>query len=162
MQDVNYVSQKTYEKHKEKLKYLKTVKRKEIAEAIDVARQHGDLKENAEYHAAREEQSLNEQNILRLEDRLSRAKILDEADIPKDEIRIGAKAKLKDIEFDEIEYYTLVSELESDLDSGKISVNSPVGRALLGKKKGEIAEVKVPAGVIKYEILEITRDEDSL
>ena len=152
-----YLTKEGHEKLQKELEYLKTTKRREITADIAAARAHGDLSENAEYDAAREAQGMNEKRISELEEKLSRAQILDDKDMPKDEALIGATLKLKDIELGEEIEYILVSEVEADFASGKISVTSPVGKALLGHKKGETVDVEVPAGVIQYKILDITR-----
>lgn len=152
-----YLSKQGFEKLKAELEYLKTTKRREIAKEIGEARSHGDISENAEYDAAKDAQGMNEKKIAELEDKLSRASILDDANISKDEILIGAKVALEDLEFGDKIEYSLVSELEADFATGKISVTSPVGKALLGHKKGEIVEISVPAGILKYKVLDITR-----
>lgn len=152
-----YMSRKGYEKLREQLKYLKEVKRKEIAQALEHARSLGDLSENADYDAAKEAQAFNEKNIAELEDKLPRARIIEEEKIAGDEVRIGAKVKLKDLESQEELQYTLVSETEADLTSGKISVTSPVGQGLLGHKENDIVQIKIPAGNLRYRILKISR-----
>lgn len=156
MDDI-YLTQGGYEKLIQELEYLRNVKRKKISEAIAQARAQGDISENAEYDAAKDAQALNEQRISELEDKLARARIIDNEDINSDEALLGAKVKLKDLDTEEEIEYLLVSELEADYDSGKISVTSPVGKGLLGHKKGEEVEIKIPAGVLRYKILEVTR-----
>ncbi|MFA5115557.1 MAG: transcription elongation factor GreA [Candidatus Omnitrophota bacterium] len=156
MDDI-YLTQGGYEKLIQELEYLRNVKRKKISEAIAQARAQGDISENAEYDAAKDAQALNEQRISELEDKLARARIIDNEDIDSDEALLGAKVKLKDLDTEEEIEYLLVSELEADYDSGKISVTSPVGKGLLGHKKGEEVEIKIPAGVLRYKILEVTR-----
>ena len=152
-----FVTRNGYEKFCDELKYLKSIKRKEISKAIAEAREQGDLSENAEYDAAKEAQAMNEKRIAELGEKLSNARILEDADISSDEVRIGAKVKLKDLdEGDEIEYM-LLSELEADFSKGIISINSPVAEGLVGHKKGDTVEIKVPAGTLRYEILQITR-----
>ncbi|MBN1872313.1 MAG: transcription elongation factor GreA [Candidatus Omnitrophica bacterium] len=155
--DKNYLSHAGYEKLRKELERLKTVCRREIAKDLEKARGHGDLSENAEYDAAKEAQALNEKKIADLEERLSSVQILDDIIMPKDEALLGATVRLKDLSTGEEFEYTLVSELEADFDQGKISVTSPVGKSLLGHKKKEIVEIKVPAGVLKYKIMNITR-----
>jgi len=152
-----YLTREGYEKLREELEYLKKVKRKEIAEAIEHARSLGDLTENAEYDAAKEAQATNEKSIAELQDKLTRARIIEEENIPKDEVRIGAKVKLKDLESGEQLEYSLVSETEANFSSGKISVTSPVGQGLLGHKENEIVKIKIPVGTLKYKILKISR-----
>ncbi|MDD5128790.1 MAG: transcription elongation factor GreA [Candidatus Omnitrophica bacterium] len=151
-----YLTQEGYEKLVSELEYLKTVKRRALSKAVGEARAHGDISENAEYDAAKDAQGHNEKNILELEEKLSRVRILDK-DIPHDQVLIGAKVKLMDMDTEEEMEYTLVSELEADYNQNKISVTSPVGEGLLGHKEGEIAEIKVPAGLLKYKIVKISR-----
>lgn len=139
------------------LERLKGEKRREIAKALAEARAHGDLSENAEYDAAKEAQAMNEKKIAELEDTLMRAQLIDNSIISSDEALLGATVKVKDASTGEEFDYMLVSEEESDFDSNKISSSSPVGSALLGHKVGDTVEVKVPAGVLKYEIISITR-----
>jgi transcription elongation factor GreA len=152
-----YLTREGYEKLRKELDFLKTKKRRELAEAIGIARAHGDLSENAEYDAAKEAQGMNEKRISELEDKLSRAKMLDDEDIAKDQVLIGAKVELKDIKSGEKIVYTLVAEEEADYEQNKISVTSPVGKGLLGKKVKDTAEIQIPAGVLKYKILKISR-----
>lgn len=154
----SYISKEGYEKLKKELSYLIKVKRKEIAEAIQQAREFGDLKENAEYKAAKEAQGLNEIKIKELTARLSSATILEDIDIPSDKVYIGATAYLQDLESGEEITYTLVSESEADIFENKISVGSPVGKGLLGKKIDDEVSITVPAGILKYKILDITRE----
>ncbi|MFA5199731.1 MAG: transcription elongation factor GreA [Candidatus Omnitrophota bacterium] len=151
-----YMTQEGYEKLVNELENLKTVKRRQLSKAVGEARSHGDISENAEYDAAKDAQGHNEKIIRELEDKLSRVRILDK-DIPSDEVLIGATVKLKDMDTDEELEYTLVSELESDYNLGKISVASPVGQGLLGHKEQEIVEIKIPAGTLKYKVLKISR-----
>ncbi|MBN1354428.1 MAG: transcription elongation factor GreA [Candidatus Omnitrophica bacterium] len=152
-----YLTPEGYEKIRKEIEHLKKTKRKKLSKAIEEARSHGDISENAEYDAAKEAMALNEKKIAELEERLGRAQILDESRIPKDEALIGATVKLKDTDSGEIMQYTLVSELEADYSQGKISVTSPIGKGLLGHKKSEIVEIEVPAGTLRYKILEISR-----
>ena len=151
-----YLTQEGYERLVNDLERLKTVKRRALAKAIGEARAFGDISENAEYDAAKDAQAHNEKEIVVLEDKLARVRILDK-NIPKDEVLIGAKVKLMDMDTQEELEYTLVSELEADYNQGKISVSSPVGGGLLGHKVNEIAEIKIPAGVLKYKIIQISR-----
>ncbi len=155
MPDYIYLSKEGYEKLKKELDELKQVKRPELSQKISEARDFGDLKENAEYHAAKEALSLLENKIAQLEQTLHRAKILKEEDIVKDKVTILSTIRLKDLIREKEVEYTLVSPEESDFKLNKISTTSPVGKALLGKTKGETVEIKVPAGILKYEILEI-------
>jgi len=151
-----YLTQEGYEKLASLLEQLKTVKRRQLSKAVGEARSHGDISENAEYDAAKDAQAHNEKQIMELEDKLSRARILDK-NIPKDEVLIGATVKLKDMDTDEELEYTLVSELEADYNQNKISVSSPVGQGLLGHKENEIAQITIPAGILKYKIIKISR-----
>ena len=132
-------------------------KRPIISQKVASAREHGDLKENAEYHAAREELSMIESKIHDLQSRLSRARIISEEEIGTDRVYIFTTVKLKDLKFDDILEYKLVTASEADYKENKISVDSPIGKSLMGKVIGDIAEVQAPAGVLQYEILEITR-----
>jgi transcription elongation factor GreA len=148
----------TYEgvkKLEEELDFLKTVKRSEIKEKIKVARSFGDLSENAEYDEAKNEQAFTEGRIAQLENMLKNAVVVDEADITTDKVSVGAIVKVKDYEFDEEMDLTIVGSAEADPMQFKVSNESPVGKALIGKKVGDIVEVPVPDGVSKYEILEI-------
>ena len=152
-----YLTREGYEKLREQLEYLKTVRRREISKEIGKAIAHGDISENAEYDAAKEAQGLNEKRIAELEDKLSRGRIIDDENIPADKVYIGAKVLLKDLNSGEELEYTLVSELEADYEQGQVSINSPVGRGLLGHRENESIEIKVPAGTLKYKILRISR-----
>lgn len=153
----SYLSHEGYEKLRKQLHNLKTVKRRELSKAIGKAREHGDISENADYDAAKEAQGMNEKRIAELEGKLANAEILDDTHMAKDEALIGATVKLKDLDSGEELEYTLVSELESDFSQGKISVTSPVGQGLLGHKVKETVEITVPAGVLRYKILKISR-----
>lgn len=151
-----YLTQEGFEKLAVELEQLKTVKRRALSKAVGEARSHGDISENAEYDAAKDAQAYNEKQIMELEDKLARVRILDK-NIPSDEVLIGATVKLKDMDTEEELEYTLVSELEADYNQNKISISSPVGQGLLGHKENEIAEIKVPAGILKYKIIKISR-----
>ncbi|ACD23137.1 MULTISPECIES: transcription elongation factor GreA [Clostridium] len=139
------------------LEYLKTVKRKEITEKIKVALGYGDLSENSEYDEAKNDQAFTEGKILQLENKLKNAVVVDESEIPKDIVSVGSKVKVKDYDFDEEVEYSIVGSAEADPMSFKISNESPVGNALVGKKIGDVVEVVVPDGVSKFEILDIKR-----
>lgn len=152
-----YLTRKGHEKLRKELEHLKTVKRRQLSKAIGEARAHGDISENAEYDAAKEAQGLNEKKISELETKLASAQILDDENISKDEVLIGATVKLKDLDSGEDLEYTLVAEEEADYSQNKISVTSPVGSGLVNHKKGDMVEIKVPAGVLKYKVLDITR-----
>ena len=151
----------TYEgvkKLEEELEYLKTVKRKEITEKIKVALGYGDLSENSEYDEAKNDQAFTEGRIIQLENMLKNAVVVDESEIPKDKVSVGSIVKVMDYEFDEEVEYTIVGSAEADPMNFKISNESPVGSALIGKKVGDVVEVTVPSGVSKFEVLEIRRD----
>lgn len=152
-----YLSREGYEKLRKELERLKTVKRRQLSKAIGEARAHGDISENAEYDAAKEAQGLNEKKIAELEQKLARAKMLDDTDIPKDVVLIGAKVRLKDADSGEELEYTLVAEEEADYSQGKISVTSPVAQGLLNHRADETVKIKIPAGVLTYKILKISR-----
>jgi len=157
MAEGTFLTRDGCDKLKEELKILKTVKRKEIANALEKARQMGDLSENAEYDSAKQSQAINEKRIRELEEKILTARILDNENISSDKAYIGAKLKLVDIDSKEEIDYMLVTEDEADYEKGKISISSPVGRALLGCKIGDIVNIKVPAGVLKYKITGISR-----
>lgn len=152
-----YLTRGGYEKLFNELEHLKTVKRRQLSKAIGDARAHGDISENAEYDAARDEQSLNETRIADLETKLASCRILDDENITTDEVLIGATVKLKDLDTGEEFAYTLVSELEADYSQGKISVTSPVGKGLMNHKPDETVEIKIPAGTLRYKIVGISR-----
>jgi transcription elongation factor GreA len=153
-----YLTKKGYEKLSEELEYLKNVRRREISKAIGLAREHGDLSENAEYDAAKDAQGYNEKKISELEEKLSHVRIIEDQDIPHGEVLIGATVKLKDLDNGEELEYTLVSEEESDYEQNKIAITSPVGLGLLSHKENEEVEIKVPAGILRYKILKISRE----
>jgi len=136
---------------------LKTNGRKSVASKIADARGHGDLSENAEYDAAKEEQQHLELKISKLELTLSRAKIIEARDLPNDKVYILSRVKLTDLKTNEQFEYLLVSPEESNFEANKISVTSPIGKALLGKIKGDVVDITVPVGLLKYKILDITR-----
>jgi transcription elongation factor GreA len=150
----------TYEgvrKLEQELEQLKTVKRKEVTQKIKTALSFGDLSENSEYDEAKNEQAFIEGRIASLENMLKSARVIDEEDITTDTVSIGATTKVEDLEFgDEIEY-TIVGSAEADPGQLKISNESPIGRNLIGKRVGEIVEVNVPDGIVKYKILAITK-----
>lgn len=152
-----YLTSEGYEKIESELDELKVVKRKEIADRIKQALAFGDISENSEYDEAKNEQAQLEERIAKLEAILRNAKIIDEDDISTDTVAIGAKVRILDLEFDDEFKYIIVGSTEADPEEDKISNESPVGKALLGRKIGEIVEVQVPDGIIKYKILEISR-----
>ena len=152
-----YFTKEGLEKAKKELRDMKYDQRPIISQKVATAREHGDLKENAEYHAAREELSMIESKIQELQGRISRARIISEDDIGTDSVHILTKVKLKDLKFDDILEYKLVSATEANYKENKISVESPMGKALIGEAVGKIVEVPAPGGIMKYEILEIKR-----
>lgn len=139
------------------LEELKTVKRKDIAEKIKVALSFGDLSENSEYDEAKNEQAIVESRIAQLEAMLKNVKVLDEEELTNEHVGIGSKVKTMDLEYNEEVLYQIVGSTESDPTVGRISDESPVGKALLGRKVGDIVEVEAPVGLLKFEILEITK-----
>lgn len=157
MSNVSYYSAEGLKKLKEELAQLEQVERPRVSQEIADARDKGDLSENAEYHAAKEEQSLLETKIAKLKNVVANARILDESQLDTSKILIHSIVKLKNTA-NKMEFtYTLVADSESDVRKGKLSVNSPIGKGLLGKQVGEIAEIQVPNGIMKFEILEISR-----
>ena len=152
-----YLTRAGQERLIEELEHLKQVKRKEISAAIEHARSLGDLKENAEYHAAKDAMAKSETRVLELEDKLSRVEIIDGNNSDSDKAYIGAKLKLLDLDSDDQIEYTLVGQEEANAIEGLISVTSPVGKALLGHKEGDVIKVDVPAGTIEYKIIKILR-----
>ncbi len=144
-----------YQALSEELKQRSSEERPRIIAAISEARAHGDLSENAEYHAAKEQQSLNEGRISELEDKLSRAEVIDVAKMSGDTIKFGATVTMVDEDTDEEKTYQIVGDVEADLKKGKISLSSPIARALIGKQVEDSVEVMAPGGSKSYEILEI-------
>src|SRR3989442_768397 len=144
-----------YEKKKAELDRMMNHEMIEVAKRIATAREMGDLAENAEYHAAREDQGMLQARIDSLNDSLSRAIIIDKSTLPTDVIVFGAQVKVRDLEMSEIEVFQLVGPGEEDYSQNKILTNSPIGQGLLGKKIGEIVHIQVPMGTIRYEVLEI-------
>ncbi len=144
-----------YEALEAELQRLKSVERPRIIQAIAEAREHGDLSENAEYHAAKEAQGMNEAKVAELEDKLSRADVIDVKGLSGKEIKFGATVKLVDEDTEEEVVYKIVGEYEADVKSGKISISSPIARALIGKSPGDSAEVSTPGGGKVYEILKV-------
>jgi transcription elongation factor GreA len=147
-----------YDKIKAELYELENERMPEIEKRIGAARAEGDLSENAEYHGARESQGLLQAKINLLKDKLSRADLVDPATLPKGQVVFGATVKVKDLDFGDQEVFTLVGAGEEDYDSGRILVTSPLAQGLLGKKVGDRAEIQVPAGINRFEILEIRFD----
>jgi transcription elongation factor GreA len=150
-----YLSKERIRELEKELVELKTNGRKQMAERIAEARAHGDLSENAEYDAAKEEQGLLELKISKLDELLAHAQVIDTSNMPKDQAHILSTIKVKNLNNNKTYEYTLVSPQEADLEQGKIAISSPVGQALMGTKVGDVVQAKVPAGIIKFEILEI-------
>jgi len=138
------------------LRRLKQVERPRIIQAIAEARAHGDLSENAEYHAAKEAQGLNEARVAELEDKLGRADVIDVTKLAGDSVTFGATVKIVDEDTDEEKVYRIVGDMEADVKEGKISISSPIARALIGKQVGDSIEVAAPGGARGYEILNIS------
>jgi transcription elongation factor GreA len=148
-----------FEKLKAEHSRLRDVEMIEVTKRVASAREMGDLSENAEYHAAREDQGMLQARINLLSDKLSRAEIVDPNKLPKDQVRLGAKVHVKDLEFDDEEDFYIVGAGEDNPDQNKILANSPIGKGLMGKKKGETAEIEAPRGVIRFKILDISFEE---
>ena len=139
----------------EELKHLKTVERPDVIQAISVAREHGDLSENAEYHAAKERQSFIEGRVMELEDKLARAQVIDVSKLSGDSVKFGATVTVVDEDTDVESSYKIVGEDEADVRDGKVSITSPIARALIGKAVGDSIEVNAPGGAKAYEILNV-------
>ncbi len=146
-----------YKAKEEELDYYIKVKRPEAADKVRLAREFGDLSENAEYDAAKDEQGIIEAHIRELEETLKRAKIIDGEAIDTTVVSVGCSVKVHDVEFDETEEYKIVGSAEADFDARMISNESPLGAALIGHKKGDVVEVKAPAGVFQFKILNIRK-----
>ena len=144
-----------YEKLKQEIEYLSTDKRREVADRIRIAREFGDIAENAEYDDAKNEQAMLEHRIAQLEERLSAARVIEKGEIKKDVVSIGSHVKLRDVDAKKTFEYHIVGSAEANPDENKLSNESPVGRAIMGRKKGETVEVSAPRGSFKYKILEI-------
>jgi transcription elongation factor GreA len=153
---VQYVTKETLERLQNELQHMRGVERPAASKAIAEAREKGDLKENAEYDAAKEAQGMLEAKISQLEGVLATARVLDESTIDTSRVAILTKVTITNLATKKKITYKIVSEQEADLKEGKISVTSPIGRGLLGKEVGEVAEVQVPAGVVKFKVEEIT------
>lgn len=152
---VNYMTLDGYNKLMEEISYLETTKRPEISRQIAEARDKGDLSENAEYDAAKEAQGLLESKIAQLKDLISKARVIDETKLGTDSVQLLNKVKIRNTKNNSTMTYTLVSESEANLKEFKIAINTPIGKGLLGKKVGDVAEIKVPNGVMTFEIMEI-------
>jgi len=157
MGKVSYYTEKGLKELRQKLDHLKYVERPRASQAIAEARDKGDLSENAEYDAAKEAQGLLELEISKLEETLSNARLIDESKLDSSKVLVLSTVKIKNLLNSVTVEYKLVAQSEADLSKGKISVDSPIGKGLLGKKVGEIAEISIPNGNIKFEILEISR-----
>lgn len=151
-----YLTAEGYNKLKAELDYMRSVERPNISAAIAEARDKGDLSENAEYDAAREAQGLLEMRIAQMENTLANARVIDETKIDKSKVQILSKVTLLNHNTNREVVYTIVAEHEANLREGKLAIGTPIAKALLGKKKGDVVEVTVPAGIIKFEILDIS------
>jgi transcription elongation factor GreA len=156
MAQASYMTEEGLANLKKELEQLTTVERPSISQQIAEARDKGDLSENAEYDAAKEAQGLLEMRIARMEDMLAKARIIDESKIDTSHVQILNKVKIKNIKNSQQIEYMLVSESEADVKTGKISVATPIAKGLLGKKVGDVVEIKVPSGVMSFEVLEIS------
>jgi transcription elongation factor GreA len=144
-----------YKKLTQEIEYLSTEKRREVADRIRTAREFGDIAENAEYDDAKNEQALLEHRIATLEERMRNARVIEKKDIAKDVVSVGSKVRLRDLDAKQTFEYRIVGSAEADPAENKLSNESPVGKAILGKKKGETVEVSAPRGAMKFKILEI-------
>ena len=156
MNGIQYVTKETFEQMRAELQRMKAVERPAASRAIAEARDKGDLKENAEYDSAKEMQGLLEAKIAQLEGQIANARIVDESTIDTSKVSILTRVKLTNLDTKKQVTYQIVSEKEADLKAGKISITSPIGRGLLGKKIGDTAEVQAPAGVIKFKVEDIS------
>lgn len=150
-----YLTQEQFDRLNEELRLLKTVERKKAIKDIATAREHGDLRENAEYSAAKEKQSLVEGKIARLEETLSRARVMTDAMMANEAVHVGSRVKLFDARFNEEIEYEIIPSAEFNPSDFVISIDSPVGKALVGKKVDDVVEVKVPAGTLQYKVIAI-------
>ena len=158
MSNVSYYTEEGLQKLKDELNHLRDVERPKASQAIADARDKGDLSENAEYDAAKEAQGLLEMKISKLEELVANARLIDESQLDTSKVLVLSTVRLKNQQNGMEMTYTLVAESEADLKAGKISVTSPIGKGLLGKQVGEVAEIEVPNGTIKFDILEISRE----
>lgn len=156
MSKVTYLTEEGLQKLRKELEQLKTVERPAISRMIAEARDKGDLSENAEYDAAKEAQGMLELKISKLEDLIANARIIDESKIDTTQVQILNKVKLKNLKTNAVVEYTLVAESEANLKENKLSISTPIGKALIGKKVGDVVEVQVPSGLMKFEILGIS------
>lgn len=157
MSNISYYTEEGLKKLRNELSHLKDIERPKASNAIGEARDKGDLSENAEYDAAKEAQGMLEMKISKLEEVFSNARVIDESQLDLSKVLVLSKVKIKNLNNQMQVNYTLVAESEADLKSGKISVSSPIGKGLLGKKVGEVAEVIVPNGTLRFEIISINR-----
>ena len=157
MSKLSYYTAEGLKKLRDELNQLKDVERPKASQAIADARDKGDLSENAEYDAAKEAQGLLEMKIAKMEETLANARLIDESQLDTSKVLVLSKVKIKNQSNGMVMNYTLVAESEANLAAGKISVNSPIGKGLLGKEVGDVAEIQVPNGIVKFEILEISR-----
>ena len=157
MGKISYYTEEGLKELRDKLDHLKDIERPRASQAIGEARDKGDLSENAEYDAAKEAQGMLEMEISKLEETLSNARIIDESKLDSSKVLVHSKVKIKNLTNSATMEYMLVAQSEANLAQGKISVDSPIGKGLLGKKLGDIAEIEIPNGNVKFEILEISR-----
>src|SRR5678816_1775249 len=155
MSQVNYFTEAGLKKLQDELNQLKTIERPNISKQIAEARDKGDLSENAEYDAAKDAQGLHELKISKLEEVVANARILDESTIDTSQVSVLSKVKIRNKKNGAEMTYTLVSEEEADLKTGRISVSSPIGKGLLGKRVGDMAEIKVPAGMLEFDVIAV-------
>ncbi|MEY1637952.1 transcription elongation factor GreA [Tenuifilum osseticum] len=156
MSKITYLTEEGLQKLRKELEQLKTVERPAISRMIAEARDKGDLSENAEYDAAKEAQGMLELKISKLEDLIANARIIDESKIDTTQVQILNKVKLKNLKTNAVVEYTLVAESEANLKENKLSISTPIGKALIGKKVGDVVDVQVPSGLMKFEILGIS------
>ncbi|MFL2565143.1 MAG: transcription elongation factor GreA [Parvicellaceae bacterium] len=157
MSEISYYTPEGLENLKQEIKHLETVERPKISQQIAEARDKGDLSENAEYDAAKEAQGMLEARISKLKNTFANARLIDDSEIDNSKVFILSTVKIKNIKNNMQLSYTLVAENEADIKSGKISVDSPIGKGLLGKKVGQVADITTPAGIMKFEIIAINR-----
>lgn len=157
MNEVRYFTKEGLQRELEELERLKSVERPAISQQIAEAREKGDLSENAEYDAAKHAQGMLELRIAKMEEALSAARVIDESQLDADRVSILSKVKLKNLKNKAVMSYTLVPENDADIKKGKISVNSPIAKGLLGKHLGDMVEIQVPAGLMSFEIMEVSR-----
>ena len=157
MSEISYYTPEGLENLKQEIKHLETVERPKISQQIGEARDKGDLSENAEYDAAKEAQGMLEARISKLKNTFANARLIDDSEIDNSKVFILSTVKIKNIKNNMQLSYTLVAENEADIKSGKISVDSPIGKGLLGKKVGQVADINTPAGIMKFEIISINR-----